>query len=1290
MKQNALKQGLNVFNLLFVATFIVLALYSAIGQQIFPFLGQYRPQLETYLSSQLNGDVSIRRLVGDMDVLTPSVRIEGVQLFTDDDPDHAKVSIAAIDAVLDSSRSLLNLTPVFKSVRLSGLYVRVDGDKEESQKPIDEDDVVLVKRMLDALLLQQHVELNNVTVENVRGRETKILHLDHLVMTGDGFNRLITGNMSYGGDNKIKAGIRLYSQGSPFDLDRFYARGALDLPDVDVDYWVNEWFDMSLFKEFSASAQLRFEFQDGLLNYSKLSLASPTVYISDGRKIDSVNAQLWSKQKAVDEWVFWLGDSVFSLKESSWRFGDIGLSIAKNTMGNRWQTHIKKMDLEYLQTFLATVNAVPAKLEPLLTNLQATGTIENMNVIVQQAGDDQSVTVVGEIKQLNTLASEGIPGVENVDVVVAANERSGRVQFTGQQTAIEFEGIYDAPLVFEQAQGQVDWFVQGQDIRLIGDGLNLKLNTIDAVRGGFNVWLYGDEKLEDKLALNLSIDNGQVAAHSALVPSILSANLRQWLDSALVDGAIDTGHLYLYSGLNADSQNQLELYLGVKNATLKYQEQWPVVKELSGQLFIHNDQVLVNVDTAQTLGGRANQGQIIFDGVEDNQLWVQTRVEGDMSEGLAYFQQTPLQSVVNSVMDPWQSQGQHATDLKLRIPLSGDEAGILADVSTRINNGALNISDVGLEFKQVKGAIDYKNSQGITSSGLSATLWQQPLQAKIASQVHTQGFSTDISFNGPVEIQSLKDWIKLDLLKPISGKTSLNGHFKISGENNGFTGLELSSNLSGIKLALPEPFMKATSEEQAFKLRLALDDGQKLFISYADQMSLAMHLKNAEVKSGQVYLGATEAYIPSTPGLVIQGHVAQVDVQPWLDVWQKLDLKRNSSNDTSPSLIRQINVSTDQLTYQDRVFEQVKADIQVQQNAWNIQLDAPIAKGLIVLAENQPLGLDLDYIHWPALLEPIEKESEGVEEDLFAALTPDMFPDVNLKVGEIFFGPRNYGRWHAKMRSKDGVLSITDIDGTIKKLDVKGSVTWEKQQDPSQLPLQETRINLKLASNDVGGVQKAWQTKPVLEAKDTKANLDLNWQASPSAIDAHLLNGSATISLKDGRFLDAGETGALSAFGILNFAAIGRRLRLDFSDVYQSGLHFDSVSGKMAIKDGVMTIVDTLDIKGPSAKFAASGSVNLNNKMLNQELSVTFPITSTLPFVAILAGFAPPVAASLFVGEQLVGDQIEKYTSATYSLTGPWDEPKLQLMKRFDNEIEGKQDKGFWYRMKDFFGLGDD
>lgn len=186
------------------------------------------------------------------------------------------------------------------------------------------------------------------------------------------------------------------------------------------------------------------------------------------------------------------------------------------------------------------------------------------------------------------------------------------------------------------------------------------------------------------------------------------------------------------------------------------------------------------------------------------------------------------------------------------------------------------------------------------------------------------------------------------------------------------------------------------------------------------------------------------------------------------------------------------------------------------------------------------------------------------------------------------------------------------------------------------------------------------------------------------------MNGKLSVYMKDGRFIEAGDAGSLSAFGLLNFSAIGRRLRLDFSDVYESGFHFDSVKGRTNINNGIVKVIDTLEIDGPSAKFAASGTVDLNTKELNQELSATFPVTSTLPLMAIIAGFAPPVAASLFVGERLVGEEIEKFTSATYKLTGTWDAPNLNLMKRFDNDIEGKKNKSFWHRMKDFFGVGEE
>lgn len=40
-------------------------------------------------------------------------------------------------------------------------------------------------------------------------------------------------------------------------------------------------------------------------------------------------------------------------------------------------------------------------------------------------------------------------------------------------------------------------------------------------------------------------------------------------------------------------------------------------------------------------------------------------------------------------------------------------------------------------------------------------------------------------------------------------------------------------------------------------------------------------------------------------------------------------------------------------------------------------------------------------------------------------------------------------------------------------------------------------------------------------------------------------------------------------FGLLNFNSIGRRLRLDFSDLLGKGLSYDRVKGLLVASDGV-------------------------------------------------------------------------------------------------------------------------
>ncbi len=1294
MKKTAFKQALNGLNLLLVATFLVLALYSAIGQQIFPYIGQYKTATEQYLSERLKSPVSIDLLSGDMQMLTPSLHVEGITLQGLDPKAPPILKIASVEAVLDSRLSLINLTPVFKSIRLSGVSLSLD----ESMVSVNGGDsnsnnAQVIQSFVEGLLLQQHIEFSDVSIEANLNNQKQALTFDQLVMTGDGFNRLMAGSLSYGKENEIKTAVRIYSQGSPYDLDDFYARGVIEIPNLDVAYWLNRLMDTSPISEMHASGILGFEFKSGLLNYAKLNIVSPQVNLSEEVLLTQVNAEIWLKQKGSDHWGLWLEESGLLLNDSRWQFDNIGLDLTETVDGTRWHGFLKHMDLQYWQALMAELNVLPSRVTELLTELNPTGNIQNINLIYQDdKKSEPDITLAGELIKVSTETSVGIPKLVNISGVVATSQDRGRLQFSSNDMKLFFPSIYQRPFEINKGQGQIDWYLEEDQIRLVGNGLKLNLEELESVKGGFQLWLPKVKGVEPALALNLSFNKANIEVQKVFVPKVVNKGLRQWLDTSLKSGVVGNGNFFLYTSLvEINPLPQMEMYFNFEDVNLEYLEGWPNVQGSKGKLFVDNTLVLGDIESATTLGGDLSNTQVVFqkDNKENGFLWIKGDSQGKSSEFLSYLQETQLKELVDGVMEDWTLTGSHQTSLGLKIPLDTPIEDIKVDVSSALTESGLYLSQADLTLSSLTGNINYRSSDGLTSSNLSASLWGQPVNTKIKSQVSQANLKTDISFSGLVEASPLKGWLKLGLLNGLSGSSMVNGHFLIDTQESGFTGLNLESNLKGFKLDLPDPLHKKSQDEVAFNASVKIDDGLTLKLSYDDQVNLAMRIEEGELKSGQVFLGATEAYVPNTQGLIIEGHVPKINLDDWLIAWEGIndlnEIYNSGQNEAqSENLINKITLSSDEIILKELKFEHVKSEIKQANESWVLDVDAPVMKGQLVYIIDKPALINLDYLHWPML----ELENESNDTEPLEGIEPSEFPSLNLDIKEIFVGPTNYGRWKMKLRSSSEGVSLTDIDGEIKKLNVKGAIKWDKAIANQEN--QKTSLDLKLSSKDIGGIQKAWHKKPAVEAEYGEAKIDITWPSNPADFQAEALNGTLDFHFKDGRFIETGDTAALSAFGILNFGAIGRRLRLDFSDVYQSGLHFDSVKGKTKITNGLISIIDTVDFQGPSANFSASGTVNTLNKQLDQELSVTFPVFSTLPLVAILAGFAPPIAASIFVGEKLVGDEIERFSSATYRLTGTWDKPELNIMKRFDNEIEGKKEKTFWHRMKDAFGLGDD
>ena len=134
----------------------------------------------------------------------------------------------------------------------------------------------------------------------------------------------------------------------------------------------------------------------------------------------------------------------------------------------------------------------------------------------------------------------------------------------------------------------------------------------------------------------------------------------------------------------------------------------------------------------------------------------------------------------------------------------------------------------------------------------------------------------------------------------------------------------------------------------------------------------------------------------------------------------------------------------------------------------------------------------------------------------------------------------------------------------------------------------------------------------------------------------------------------------LGMLGLASIAALPRRLSLDFSDLPDKGLAFDSVRGDFNLRDG-NAYTDNVLLKGPAAEIGLIGRVGLKNKDYDQTAVVTGNFTSSLPVAALVGG--PVVAGAVLVFTQVFKQPLKGLARGYYRITGPWDNPNVERIK---------------------------
>jgi uncharacterized protein YhdP len=294
--------------------------------------------------------------------------------------------------------------------------------------------------------------------------------------------------------------------------------------------------------------------------------------------------------------------------------------------------------------------------------------------------------------------------------------------------------------------------------------------------------------------------------------------------------------------------------------------------------------------------------------------------------------------------------------------------------------------------------------------------------------------------------------------------------------------------------------------------------------------------------------------------------------------------------------------------------------------------------------------------------------------DWLASVEPASVPAADVRIDALWRGDQNWGSLAFLLRPQADGLRLEQLQGTLRDIrigardDAAAVLTWQRRSG-----VDSSRFDGRLAVDNLGRVLEHWQYERVVVTRSGQLDAGIAWSGRPDQFALGLLDGEAALTLQDGRFLKAGASaeGALKVVGIFNFANLLRRLQLDFSDLFRDGISFDHIDGRFSVRRGVIDLTEPLAIRGPSSRFRMQGQLDFNTDQVDMELTATLPLAGNLPWLAALAG-GLPAAAGVYLASKLFGDEVDRFSSAVYDVTGPWREPAVRFRRFFDDRLEAR------------------
>ena len=1262
--------------LLIIGTVILVV----IGRQTISSVDELRPVLQQLIGDNIGMQVRLGEIQGEWPRLIPILDVEKIEIISEDQTPAIVLDHGRAD--LDLFNSIKHLSPIWRELVVDQLAITMveDDAGRWSLKGLKGGANTDLNIILDPIFYSRSIRLRLVLInlEFFSGKQMQVRGNNLTLENDDDFHRaeLSVQLADQQANENIPAYVLVEGYGDPSDLEAFHADGYFRLENFNISSPIvglsksllPKLFDNLTAFNANASGEIWFDIHPGgSLDFEgNLAVTEiPLDWLADVPPIQNLSTVLTGWFTPGSDWGARLQGFDFDWSDTDIEPLDL---VFSQKLGSRWQDFdisMNQLDLRVLSDLLRETKISADNILDAIETLRPRGELSALTLGHNEGGYYASAN----LDNISTRPYKGAPGVKRLNGYLEVQGSGGFFHLADSDGfEVFFPKLYREYLPVKQSEGTV--YVNWQPDTLVVRSTPMQ-TTVDA--GMSNIMFSIEQQLPangivPEVNLIIGARDIDAAYMNKYLPYTTPARLSNWLSSAILAADVkELGMLFRGGPPRKNKTSKtIQLLFKTEGTDLNYHPDWLGARDVKALVLV-DDTYVDGVAAGGTVGGVEIISAKAITGdpaVGAQLLTIDAQVETGIGDAIAALAQSPLRDRIGPLAD-WQYSGEADANLQLEIPLKQIPGKPLSGdylINAKLSGGSVDIPNTPINISQLEGGLNFSVADGLYSDDITGQFWQRPLSAKL----FRTGKQQKVAISTEVEPDSLSKLVKFPWTKVLTGTIPIEGLLSINGADAPGSGvtLQLVSQMEASEIKLPAPLTKVAGEPRALDITLHFDpDFQRLEGRVGDQLVTDLRFDQSQMTHGLVSFDRSVS-VPEVGELLVAGYLPTTD----LDLWNPVIALFSGAPESKVATWQPVfDLEFDYLDLATFKLENIAAQIKLAEQTATIAFTSNLADGKLVLStdSSQVPDLRLTRLTLPSTLLEKKIGQKGMD--------PRTFIAADFSVEQLTVGDKEWGALAFELRPEVSGAAFNTITGDVfglrpglftKEPDTEFFWRYDGENYSS-------RLIGPVGVDNIGDLFAGLNIPKVADSQSGKMVFDLSWQDQPWKITKENITGDFQINLQDGSFYTStgGAGAALKLVSLFNFANWLKRLRLDFSDVTSQNLAYNDLVGTIHFENGVASLIDPLRMKMPSGRMNMGGNFDLVNEQVDAQLVATLPVATNLPWVVALLG-GVPAAAGVYLTSKLVEKQVDRLSSISYTLSGPFDDVEVAVDKIFAAKLK--------------------